>query len=88
VDPSSARDLIDGMERAREILGDSDLPSPELQSRVLANAEARGVEARWRRVLGDDGHPLRQAGIRTPRGSVWEDVTTTWEDAFRELGLL
>ena len=88
MDPDSARDLIDGMERAREILGDTGLPSPELQSRVVANAEARGVEARWRRILGDDGHPVCQAGIRTARGSVWEDVTTTWEDAYRELGLL
>lgn len=88
MDPASARDLIDGMERAREILGDAGLPTPELQSRVAANAESHGWEARWRRVLDDDGHPRAQAGVRTPRGSVWQDVTDTWEDAFRELGLL
>jgi hypothetical protein len=88
MDPASARDLIDGMERAREILGEQNGPSPELESRASAAAEQLGVQLETRRVLDDLGFPLWQTGYRHPRGDVWVSVTATWEDAYRELGLL
>lgn len=88
MDPASARDLIAGMERAREIMGEQDGPNPELESRASATAAELGVQLEKRRVLDEHGFPLWQAGYRHPRGDVWASVTATWEDAYRELGLL
>lgn len=88
MDPASARNLIEGMERAREIMGEQNGPSPELESRASAAAAELGVQLEARRVLADDGFPIWQAGYRHPRGDVWVTVTATWEDAYRELGLL
>lgn len=89
MDPDSARAHIAGMELAAAIIGD-DLgePSLELQSRVAEAAVERGLQVRVRRVVDDDGFPRWQAGITTARGDLWEDVTTSWEDAFRALGVL
>jgi hypothetical protein len=84
MDPSRARDLIEGMARAREILSVPD-PSVFVQVNAAEAAAKMGAEAVWKRVVGDDGRIVGVVGIKTARGTVWRAVETTWEDAWHEL---
>lgn len=90
MDPSRARDLIEGMARARELLEDVDPPSEELRSRAKAAAAAMGADVMFARVIDDEGQPRWSVSVATQRGVVATQVKDAggWEQALGVLGVV
>jgi hypothetical protein len=89
VDPDDAERLVDGMERARDLLGlNVEPPSRELQSRVFRAALDQRVGVTWSQRVGEGGRVEAVAIVETKRGTIARPVTSTWEEAWRATGLL
>lgn len=69
-DPDAALDLIQAMQRAREVYGDP--PEPAFAAAIVRHAAAGGLSARWIQVLddGEDAVMIWVLEVHTGRGTL------------------